>query len=54
MIAFAFMPTPLKSSFVQKLSNAKDAKDLPFWLSGLVANTHMEKSKESVSVACID
>jgi hypothetical protein len=54
MISFAFLPTPLKISFVEKFSNEGRASSLPSCLVGLNANIRMEKGKKDVSVASTD
>jgi hypothetical protein len=55
IIAFAFLSTPLKQTFVEKFSTTpKDQNDLPSWLLGLAANIRMEKGRNSVPVARID
>jgi hypothetical protein len=51
MISFAFLSTPLKTSFVEKFSDEGSASSLPSWLLGLTANIRMEKGKDDVSVA---
>jgi hypothetical protein len=54
MIAFAFMPTPIKTSFVKRLSNTADVTGMPSWLSGLWANIRMEEGKVKTSTIGMD
>jgi hypothetical protein len=54
MIAFAFLSTPIKTSFVKRLSETADVTGLPSWLSGLWANIRMEEGKVKTSTIGMD
>jgi hypothetical protein len=54
MIAFAFMSTRIKTSFVKRSSDTADLTGLPSWLSGLWANIRMEEGKVKTSTIGMD
>lgn len=48
VIALAFVPMPLKTTFIDKLSDTTGGNSLPPCLLGLIANIRMEKGKIDV------
>lgn len=50
MVAFAFMSMPLKTQFIEKISDVKDSSSSSTWLTGLMANIRMVKGKDIASL----